>query len=456
MKNMFFIVSIMILFFTGCANINLQELRDEISNKKYTSDKDVFMLILDGSGSMNDKDRFGLVKIDAAKDIIKDISLKLDPSKTNAGLVNFSNGCNSSKLLVSPNNNDFNKIIVSSQSISPSGRTPLASSIQYTGHIARNIDKNINIVIISDGEETCGGDPIFQAKELQRRFGDRINVFVIGYSVDSKIEYQLKQLVLGKGSYFDAKDGNKLNEILDSITDKLNIKDSKWTAGVYKFNINFDSASSKVKKKYIPQIKQLAQYLKNNNYKVEIQGHTDSDGKEEYNQKLSERRAKSVREELLKYGISKSRIYAIGYGELAPIAKNNTQKGKFKNRRVEAHIIKNGNLNVDLINKANFLKPVKVKYATTNSFVGYYKLLDRERTYNKYHAYVKLYANNTAYSAEFLDNEVSRSSDVIWKYNNNNQEFFVDWFSKEEYIRITKEEVECMDSKGKFINGICQ
>lgn len=66
------------------------------------------MMILDASGSMNDKDRYGLVKMDAAKDIIKDISTKLDSSKTNAGLVTFANGCYSSKLLVEPSNNDFN------------------------------------------------------------------------------------------------------------------------------------------------------------------------------------------------------------------------------------------------------------------------------------------------------------------------------------------------------------
>ena len=488
MRKLSLIASIFAIFiFTGCANINLNELKKlnpfEDFNKKYTSDKDVFMMILDSSGSMNEKDRYGLVKMDAAKDIIKDISTKLDPAKTNAGLVNFSNGCYSSKLLVEPSNNNFSKIVTRTQTINAGGKTPLAAAIRKTGEIMQDIDKRINIVILSDGEESCGGNPVLEAQKLKNLFGDRLNIFVIGYSVNSKIEYQLKQLVAGSGVYFAAEDGNKLNTILDKITDELNIKNNNWTSGVYNFNINFNSGSSYVKKQYYPQIKELAAYLNNNNYKVEIQGHTDSVGKETYNQKLSEKRAASVRKEILKYGINENRIYAVGYGELAPIASNKTKNGKYKNRRVEAHIIKTGGLNVDLINNANFAKPVNVKYANKNSFVGYYKILDKNRSYDKYHAYYKIYANNTAYSAEFLPSQILRADDITWKYNKNTQKLFIDWEkggesnatingdtnhfysnsvwsngtkSITEFIRISKEEVECMDAKRRFVNNTCQ
>lgn len=488
MKKISFLLSILAIFvFTGCVNVNMNELQKlnpfKDFNKKYTSDKDVFLMILDGSGSMNGKDDYGLVKIEAAKDIIKDISLKLDPTKTNAGLVNFSNGCYSTKLLVEPSNNNFNNIITAANNIIPNGNTPLAASIRKTGQMMSNIDKNINIVIISDGEETCGGNPVYEAQRLKQIFGDRINIFVIGYSVDSKIEYQLKQLVLGKGVYFKAEDGSKLNEVLDKITDELNIKDSSWTSGVYNFKINFDSGSSRVKSQYQEPIKKLANYLKNNNYGVEIQGHTDSEGKEKYNKNLSEKRAQSVRKELLKHGVNENRIYAIGYGELAPIASNSTRNGKFQNRRVEAHIIKSGGLNVDLINNANFSKPVNVKYADKNSFVGYYKMTDNKRTYDQYHLYIKLYANNTAYAAEFFGSgKVDRDEKIVWKYNNSTQKIFMDWKNGGEidayikgntnnfnatttwsngkqsitnFSRISKEEMNCMDRKGKYVNNQC-
>lgn len=489
MKNLRLIASIFAIFiFTGCANINLNELKKlnpfEDFNKKYTSDKDVFMMILDSSGSMNEKDRYGLVKMDAAKDIIKDIATKLDPLKTNAGLVNFSNGCYSSKLLVEPSNNDFSKIVARTQTINAGGKTPLAAAIRKTGQIMQNIGHKINIVILSDGEESCGGNPVYEAQRLKNQFGDRLNIFVIGYSVNSTIEYQLKQLVAGKGVYFSAEDGKKLNSILDKITDDLKIKNDNWSSGVYNFNINFNSGSSHVKKQYNPQIKELASYLKNNTYKVEIQGHTDSVGKETYNQKLSEKRAASLRKEILKHGINENRIYAVGYGELAPIASNKTKNGKYQNRRVEAHIVKAGGLNVDLINNANFAKPVDIKYATTNSFVGYYKQLDKNRTYEQYHLYLKLYANKTAYSAEFFDTgKVTRSSNIEWDYNKQTQMLYMNWIkggedngrikgdtnnfdsvglwadgkkSYTKFIRISKEEVECMDAKRRFVNNTCQ
>ena len=69
--------------------------------------------------------------------------------------------------------------------------------------------------------------------------------------------------------------------------------------------------------------------------KAKISGHTDSDGEEVYNQKLSEKRAEAVLEYLTKKGIDKARLSSIGYGESKPIKDNSTEKGKKLNRRVE-------------------------------------------------------------------------------------------------------------------------
>jgi OmpA-OmpF porin, OOP family len=70
---------------------------------------------------------------------------------------------------------------------------------------------------------------------------------------------------------------------------------------------------------------------------ITIEGHTDNIGTNEYNQKLSEKRAKSVRQYLIdKFGINGSRLTAVGYGEEKPIASNDTAEGRQTNRRVEA------------------------------------------------------------------------------------------------------------------------
>jgi len=71
---------------------------------------------------------------------------------------------------------------------------------------------------------------------------------------------------------------------------------------------------------------------------IVIEGHTDSDGNEAYNQRLSEKRANAVKRYLIKHGVSASRLEAVGYGEKRPIADNNTKEGKEKNRRIEFKI----------------------------------------------------------------------------------------------------------------------
>lgn len=70
------------------------------------------------------------------------------------------------------------------------------------------------------------------------------------------------------------------------------------------------------------------------NTNIEIQGHTDSRGSEEYNQGLSERRASSVASYLRGGGVPDSRIAIKGYGETAPVADNGSETGRAENRRV--------------------------------------------------------------------------------------------------------------------------
>ncbi len=75
---------------------------------------------------------------------------------------------------------------------------------------------------------------------------------------------------------------------------------------------------------------------KNPEIKVEIGGHTDSGGPEKVNQKISEKRAQSVKKYLMdKFGIEENRLIVKGYGSTRPVADNKTEEGRAKNRRVE-------------------------------------------------------------------------------------------------------------------------
>jgi outer membrane protein OmpA-like peptidoglycan-associated protein len=67
---------------------------------------------------------------------------------------------------------------------------------------------------------------------------------------------------------------------------------------------------------------------------ITIEGYTDSQGSESYNQDLSERRAKSARDYLVRRGVAGTRIQAYGRGEADPVATNDTPEGRAQNRRV--------------------------------------------------------------------------------------------------------------------------
>lgn len=84
--------------------------------------------------------------------------------------------------------------------------------------------------------------------------------------------------------------------------------------------------------------KTIAGLKKNAKAKVEIEGHTSSEGGEEYNQKLSEDRANSVRDYMIRKGISKDRVTAVGYGYSRPKASNDTEEGRKQNRRIEVRV----------------------------------------------------------------------------------------------------------------------
>ncbi|MCX7955297.1 MAG: OmpA family protein [Bacteroidales bacterium] len=101
-------------------------------------------------------------------------------------------------------------------------------------------------------------------------------------------------------------------------------------------NIFFDTDSFNLKPLSYTELIQLSEYLKNNtNVSIEICGHTDNSGSDEYNKKLSEKRAYSVYSFLIQQGINKNRMTYKGYGSSKPIASNETSDGRSLNRRTE-------------------------------------------------------------------------------------------------------------------------
>ena len=88
------------------------------------------------------------------------------------------------------------------------------------------------------------------------------------------------------------------------------------------------------------EIKKFANYLiVNSNLKVEIGGHTDDIGSASYNIELSNRRAQSVYDELIKFGVSSKQLTFKGYGYSMPLLDSDSEEARLKNRRTEVKVI---------------------------------------------------------------------------------------------------------------------
>jgi outer membrane protein OmpA-like peptidoglycan-associated protein len=106
-------------------------------------------------------------------------------------------------------------------------------------------------------------------------------------------------------------------------------------------NIYFDFDKTTLQQESYVELNKVVDFLKQNSkVSVEISGHTDSKGSDEYNLNLSQGRSQSVVDYLISQGIDVSRLQAHGYGETKPIDTNETEEGRANNRRVEFTILK--------------------------------------------------------------------------------------------------------------------
>jgi len=109
-------------------------------------------------------------------------------------------------------------------------------------------------------------------------------------------------------------------------------------------NLNFQFGKAEIKKESLPYLDKLVEtLLKAKNWTLEIQGHTDDKGSDQFNLKLSQNRADEVKKYLVSKGVSADTITATGFGESQPIMPNTSDENREKNRRVEFKIMKPNN-----------------------------------------------------------------------------------------------------------------
>lgn len=211
-------------------------------------------------------------------------------------------------------------------------------------------NSNQNYVTVS-GKVSCNCSKIINGYIVFEEVGTRLYVGKCRITSDG---YYCIVLPSGRvySYYIDAKDFYPVSRTIDfTNTGYYNHKDNLTIVSYEEMkekqlavrinNIFFDFNESSLKAESYPELDRLYNFLfDNSEIKVEISGHTDNVGTDEYNQNLSQLRANTVRNYLVNKGISSDRIIAKGYGESKPIATNDTDEGRQLNRRVEFKILK--------------------------------------------------------------------------------------------------------------------
>lgn len=207
---------------------------DEIKGPKLPEDQEVnIVILLDSSGSMAGRVKGG-VKMDLAKKAVKDFASKM-PEGANVSLQVYGHKGSNAKRDKKESCNGIEEVYPlgpyhssgfqsALKKFKPAGWTPLAKAMEnakkeLSGHSGDNV-KNI-VYVVSDGVETCGGDPVEAAKALNQSDIQAV-VNIIGFDVDDAGQKALKTVAeAGKGTYATATSGADLEEHLKLEYDRL-------------------------------------------------------------------------------------------------------------------------------------------------------------------------------------------------------------------------------------------
>jgi len=250
-----------------------------------------------------------------------------------------------------------------------SGGTPIATAFDAAKTDLASAPGNIAVILFSDGHN-YDISPASNVKALKEQYGDKLCVYTvwIGNEKEKGGRAVLQRLsdISGCGfsttaSAIASSDGMadfvskaffKPGVIAEKDSDGDGVVDSKDKCpntpkgaivdkvGCWAFHgVMFAHDSFKISKAKSDNSALFVNAVKvlklNPSLTVEIQGHTDSQGTEEYNQGLSERRANAVKEKLVEKGINPARLTTKGFGELNPATSNATAAGRAHNRRVQ-------------------------------------------------------------------------------------------------------------------------
>jgi OOP family OmpA-OmpF porin len=358
---------------------------------------DDFLVVLDASASMEDSYK-GQAKVDFAREIVSRMNQTIPDIKLSGGLRTFGRTINpfskSTALIYGMTDYSRQQFDGALQTVTwASGTSPMAMALDKVEKDLEAAKAKSALIVVSDGKEMDNA-PLVSAQRIQQQFGDMICIYTVlvgddpagktlleniaktgqcGFSVTADQIYSSEDMADFVEKVFLAQATAPLDSDGDGVTDDrdqcpdtpdgvqvdaLGCPLDTDGDGVYDYldkcpgtplgakvdargcwvlkGVMFDTAKSDIKPISFPILDEVVAIMKKNpGLKVEVQGHTDNQGAEQYNLKLSESRARSVMEYLVKEGVEQHRLSFVGYGFSKPAASNATAEGRAQNRRVQ-------------------------------------------------------------------------------------------------------------------------
>jgi len=207
------------------------------------------LFILDGSGSMWSR-LDNVAKIVIAKDKMSGLVQELSADQFNIGLIAYGHrrkgDCDDIEVLAPLGKVDTPTIIKQIQSISPKGKTPITKSITLAAQQLESLEEETTIVLVSDGEETCEGDPCNYVKTLKDK-GINFTMHVVGFDVNEAQKAQLSCIAkAGGGRYFNADSTAGFKKAITAVKKEVKVIASKGLLGPLPYLKRQDSPFFKI------------------------------------------------------------------------------------------------------------------------------------------------------------------------------------------------------------------
>jgi len=350
---LFALVSLAVLGFNVSANAAEIIYQDDIVQNVVTKDvlvrtADNVIVLVDASSSMGFTHRkYKKANYDLEKEALNAGYSRLPDLGYNVGVYNFSP---SWKEIYPVQPFDRAKVAEAMKQLpaKPAGRTPLVGGLGKLEGVLKGLSGKSVVYIFSDGgwEKASGKDPGDKTAELARKYN--VCFMVISYAEDPDGVKRVKDM--GKANAcsrvipFDSYITNPYYALAPLYYTKsetsVETTSEKKIAGIKVNNIHFEYDKFDLKPQEKEELNQLGKFLQANPKAfVALQGFCDSRGTEEYNMDLSRRRAEAVADYLIKnFKLDSGRVAAVWYGAANPVASNDTEEGRSKNRRVEVAV----------------------------------------------------------------------------------------------------------------------